>query len=91
MRVGVDQYVGMLVFYDGTRTRACEKGAVAFTTPGSRAVHVCVDQLKQAQSANPEHVVAALIHEILHTLGLGENPPSPSDITRRVRARCGGR
>jgi hypothetical protein len=29
-----------------------------------------------------------VIHELLHTLGLGENPPTPQDITRRVKARC---
>jgi hypothetical protein len=34
-------------------------------------------------------VIAAFIHEILHTLGLEENPPSSSQITRRVLARCG--
>jgi hypothetical protein len=91
LQINVDRYVSLLVFYDGTRTRACEKGALAFTTPGSRAVHVCADRLKQAQSADPEHVIAALIHEILHSLGLGENPPSSSHITRRVLARCGRR
>ena len=29
-----------------------------------------------------------VIHEMLHTLGLGENPPAPSEITRRVNDRC---
>jgi hypothetical protein len=31
---------------------------------------------------------AALIHEALHTLGLGENPPSPRAIQDRVYERC---
>jgi hypothetical protein len=86
-----DQYVGMLVFYDGSRTRTCDRGAVAFTTQGGRAIHVCVDRLKQLQQAQPEFVIAALLHEVLHTLGLGENPPSSSEITKRVLARCGRR
>jgi hypothetical protein len=30
-----------------------------------------------------------LIHEMLHTLGLRENPPTSTEIARRVRARCG--
>jgi len=30
-----------------------------------------------------------LIHEILHTLGLGENPPSTDAIIRQVTIRCG--
>ena len=27
-------------------------------------------------------------YEILHTLGLGENPPTSTEITQRVEARC---
>ena len=89
LRVVFDQYVGMLVFYDGTRSRTCDKGALAFTVPGSRVVRVCIDQLKRVERAQPDYVIAAFIHEILHTLGLEENPPSSTDITRRVLARCG--
>jgi hypothetical protein len=40
---------------------------------------------------NSRHVEAILIHELLHSLGLGENPPSSDYITSRVRARCGER
>lgn len=29
-----------------------------------------------------------LIHEGLHCLGLGENPPASGDITAEVAARC---
>ena len=32
---------------------------------------------------------AILIHEALHSLGLGEDPPSSDYITERIRARCG--
>jgi hypothetical protein len=31
---------------------------------------------------------AMVIHEMLHTLGLGENPPTTTEITARVRDRC---
>ena len=31
---------------------------------------------------------AVLIHELLHSLGLGENPPDSAAITDRVMARC---
>lgn len=89
LQVDVDQYVGMLLFYDGTRSRPCDKGILAFTAPGSRAVLVCADQLKQLFVNRPDDVIAALIHEILHTLGLGEDPPSSREITRQVLARCG--
>jgi hypothetical protein len=30
-----------------------------------------------------------IIHEVLHTLGLRENPPSSEEITRQVTRRCG--
>jgi hypothetical protein len=30
-----------------------------------------------------------IIHEMMHTLGLGENPPTTFEITERVMARCG--
>jgi hypothetical protein len=29
-----------------------------------------------------------VIREVLHTLGLGENPPASAEITRRVEERC---
>lgn len=61
-------------------------GTLAFTTPGSRVVNVCTPQFSASKRAIAEN---ALIHEMLHTLGLGENPPSSSEITQRVRKRCG--
>jgi hypothetical protein len=30
-----------------------------------------------------------IIHEELHSLGLGENPPDSKEITQQVIARCG--
>jgi hypothetical protein len=30
-----------------------------------------------------------VIHEFLHSLGLGENPPSNVEITKQVLTRCG--
>jgi hypothetical protein len=30
-----------------------------------------------------------VIHEMLHTLGLGENPPTSLEITQQVKRRCG--
>jgi hypothetical protein len=52
-------------------------------------VRVCVGELKLINPQQREYVVASFIHEILHTLGLGENPPSSREITKRVIARCG--
>ena len=89
--VAVDShaYLKMVTFIDDTRHRLCVSGVLAFTVPGSRVVRVCTEELKRIQALQPEYVVASLIHEILHTLGLGENPPSSREITRRVLGRCG--
>jgi len=66
--------------------RCASPGAAAFTVDGA-AVFVCgtsFARLGRGARAN------ALIHEMLHTLGLRENPPSSAEITRRVTEHCGG-
>jgi len=66
--------------------RCASQGAAAFTVDGA-AVFVCgtsFARLGRGARAN------ALIHEMLHTLGLRENPPSSAEITRRVAEHCGG-
>ena len=37
----------------------------------------------------PFYAEAVIIHETLHSLGLGENPPSSQAITHRVLQQCG--
>ena len=81
-------YLGMVVFIDGSRERPCSSGVVAFTQPGSRVVRLCLDELKRTAQRDPHHLAARFIHEMLHTLGLGEDPPSSAEITRRVLAAC---
>ena len=89
--VAVDShaYLKMVTFIDDTRHRLCGSGILALTEPGGRVVRVCIDELKRIHAQQPEYVVASIIHEILHTLGLGENPPSSREITKRVLGRCG--
>ncbi len=82
-------YLTMVTFIDDSRHKRCASGVLVFTAPGSRVVRVCVEELKRINDQQPDYVVASLIHEILHTLGLGENPPSSREITARVLARCG--
>jgi hypothetical protein len=88
LAVDPQTYLTMLVFMDGSRDTPCIDGLFAFTTPGSRVVRMCVDELKREWRENPEHAVARVIHEMLHTLGLGEDPPASAEITRRVFAAC---
>ena len=64
-------------------------GAVATTSPGSRFVMICGKQFLEAHAAGDGYAADLIIHEELHSLGLGENPPSSAEITARVIARCG--
>jgi hypothetical protein len=82
-------YLRWIVFSDGRGLEACKsKATLAVTEPGSRVVFICPDAFVEAVSGNPERAEAAMIHEMLHTLGLGENPPRSSEITDRVLSRC---
>lgn len=82
-------YLGRLVFTDGFGHRACRAGhALALTSPGSRVVYVCGPRFQRAHGRRPADAEVAVLHEALHTLGLGENPPDSLEITRRVGARC---
>lgn len=83
-------YLGLISFVDGSRQRPCWTGRqpFAFTTPGSRVVYVCSREFTRLADKNLEIATAVVIHEALHTLGLGENPPSSAEITDKVRARC---
>jgi hypothetical protein len=82
-------YLALVVFADGSADRAClNRRVLAFTSPGSRVVRICPSfPLEHARDAGVAE--ANVIHEMLHTLGLGENPPSTHEINARIYARCG--
>ena len=89
LRVTAVEYLRLIVFEDGTnRSRCRQSGILAFTGPGSRVIYLCGRDFMRAAERAPEDVRAAVIHEMLHSLGLGENPPSSREITRQVRQRC---
>lgn len=90
-------HLQQLAFVDGSHLPVCRRLNVAMaTTPGGLQVFVCPAGIGRANS-RLSHVElqsgtlaeAMMIHEMLHTLGLGENPPTTFEITRQVRARCG--
>jgi hypothetical protein len=82
-------YLGLIIFYDGRKHPRCgRKGTLAVTKVGSRAVWVCPGELADKALHNPVWAEATIIHEALHTLGLGENPPSSREITSRVIRAC---
>ncbi len=83
------EYLSFVIFYDGTFKSRCASGEVlAGTTPGSRVVWVCARSFRVAEARDARLAEALVIHEVLHTLGLGENPPTSTDITQTVRRRC---
>jgi hypothetical protein len=84
------EHLRSLIFYDGSPQPPCDRaGTLAFTSPGSPIVFVCTARFTSTALRNPFLAEAALIHEALHTLGLGENPPTSAAITSRVMRRCG--
>lgn len=86
--VDASAYARMVLFYDGGSSAPCRRPRTyAFTAPGSRVVRACPALGWLAASA-PEQAEAVVIHEVLHTLGLGENPPRSDEITARVERRC---
>jgi hypothetical protein len=83
-------HLAALVFKDGSGKPACANpGVLAYTRVGSDTVYICATQFTRAVAADPSFAEIVLIHELLHTVGLGENPPTSREITARVLKRCG--
>ena len=84
-----DGYLRMVLFLDGAQSATCRRqGVLAFTAQGSRVVYLCGRDFERAWHRDAAEVQAAVIHEMLHSLGLGENPPTPRAITYRIQQLC---
>jgi hypothetical protein len=84
--VSARSYLRWIVFADGRGSMTCgAKGALAITVPGSRVVFVCPAAFL---ATSAEETEVAVIHEMLHSLGLGENPPTAKEISKRIKNRC---
>ena len=82
------EFLASLWFVDATDERQC-LSAAAFTSPGSLVVFVCASQFADRSLAlNGRRGKIVIIHEMLHSLGLGENPPTSAQITSQVAKRC---
>ena len=85
-----------ITFLDGSTLEHCRKSTVPLATSrGQPSVFVCPaggstpgSRFARIQIEKPTLAEAMVIHEMLHTLGLGENPPTTFEITDRVLARC---
>lgn len=79
------EQIDRLVLESGLGRPGCSRGQLAFTQIGSPVVSICPRPFTLLPPAKQE---AVLIHEMLHSLGLGENPPESVAITDRVLERC---
>jgi len=85
-------YIELVPFLDGSSQANCRRPNVALSaSPGVRRVFVC-KAFADFELRQPGVAESMVIHEILHTLGLGESPmagqPTSVEITQRVEARC---
>ncbi len=84
------EYFASLKFLDGRSVRPCTSRLVlAAASPGSPYIAICKGNFARMESRDPGLAANALIHEMLHALGLGENPPTSDEITWRITERCG--
>jgi hypothetical protein len=90
--VGPRQYLTTWVwFVEASQEPQCDEkyGRTAYTAPGSRVIFICGSRLvKPTSTGGSAERDVVVIHELLHSLGLGENPPTSRQITKQVIARC---
>jgi hypothetical protein len=85
-----EEFLAVLYFVEGDGSNQCrDETTAAFTAPNSRVIHVCGTHFADRFGRNPARGEIILIHELLHALGLGENPPAKAHITDAVLNRCG--
>lgn len=80
------EQLDLMVFESGFGRRGCAHSELASTHVHSSVVEIC---LRPFELVRPAEQDAVLIHEMLHSLGLGENPPESVAITAQVLKRCG--
>jgi hypothetical protein len=88
----VAEHLSSLRFVDGENEACCRSNSAvfAFTQRGSRVVFICGPRFQALFARDSATTEILIIHEVLHTLGLGENPPTSAEITSRVMKRCSG-
>jgi hypothetical protein len=84
----VEEYLGRVLFYDAPEVACQDQMLAGATAAGSRVIRVCGRRFARTVTESSSHAEAIVIHEMFHSLGLGENPPTSDHITTRVRERC---
>ena len=82
------RYLTRITFREAVDHRCHDPRRLAFTSVGSPEVFICGTQFWRKYQEDPGYVEAVIIHEMMHTLGLRENPPSSTEINDRVWKRC---
>jgi hypothetical protein len=84
------EYLYSLRFVDSRDSPVCraDRHIAAFTGRGSHVIHICGARFESELMHDPDTSEVLIIHELLHALGLGENPPTESEITHQIFARC---
>jgi hypothetical protein len=84
----LEEHMQSLFFEDGRHLRGCQRRLwYAATSPGSHFIHVCPGKFHELLG-RPLQARAVILHEVLHSLGVEEDPPSSHEITAGVLARC---
>jgi hypothetical protein len=82
-------HLRLLAFRDGNDMKPCQRSSIlAFTKAGSHVVFVCGPRFRRVFEDDRRIAQATIIHEALHSLGLGENPPTSAEITNAVLTHC---
>ena len=83
-------FLASLRFLDADHMVQCrQRAAWAWVPVGSDVVFVCRSRFEKLVRKDEWLAANILVHEALHSLGLGENPPSSEEITQAVVRRCG--
>jgi hypothetical protein len=83
------EWLSSLYFTDGDVRRCrADPSMAAYTAPGNRVVWICGERFAERFSMSVRPGAYLIIHEALHSAGLGENPPSSSAITAVVARNC---
>jgi hypothetical protein len=82
-----EEFLATLEWESGATSGRCGPGALLATVRNGRRVSVCPGFPKIVAS-RASFGATLVIHEQLHALGLGENPPTSSYITARVYHWC---
>src|SRR5215467_13339367 len=85
------EFLVRLRYADGEHSAQCQRSddLAAYTAPGNRVVFICSGRFDTHFRERMRTAEMIIIHEMLHAVGLGENPPASREITARVTKRCG--